>query len=176
MLEEKNSRNVFNFPEGSDGNTLRDEADRIRRNTPPEINQVIDKRTRENIRFYGTQSRETLSHRIVMLEDEWDVERVMGLSAAACALFGLVFGLFKSRVWVLLTWLSVPMLLQFQAQGWSYPLLPLRRLGFRTRQEIDLEKYALKALRGDFHKVVAPAEESAAVARATEAAVNAAKS
>ena len=35
-------------------------------------------------------------------------------------------------------------------QGW-YPLLPLfRRMGIRTRQEIDREKFALKTLRGDF--------------------------
>ncbi len=175
MVEEKSSRNVFNFPEGSDGNPLHDDGDRVRSCTPLAINDAIDKRTGENIRFYGTQSREVISHRISRLDDEWDVERVMGLAAAGCALVGLVFGLFKNRAWALLTWLSVPMLLQFQAQGWSYPLMPLRRWGFRTRHEIDREKYALKALRGDFAKVVAPREESAAVARAAESALNSVK-
>jgi hypothetical protein len=34
--------------------------------------------------------------------------------------------------------------------GW-YPLMPLfRRLGIRTAREIERERYALKALRGDF--------------------------
>lgn len=41
----------------------------------------------------------------------------------------------------------------------------LRRLGVRTREEIDREKYALKALRGDFAEV-AVNSESGAVARA----------
>ena len=35
-------------------------------------------------------------------------------------------------------------------QGW-YPLLPLfRRMGIRTETEIATERYALKAIRGDF--------------------------
>jgi hypothetical protein len=35
------------------------------------------------------------------------------------------------------------------AQGWCPPLTVFRRLGVRTRREIDLERYAIKALRGD---------------------------
>jgi hypothetical protein len=37
-------------------------------------------------------------------------------------------------------------------QGWCPPVPVLRRLGFRTASEIDHERYALKALRGDFEK------------------------
>ena len=38
-------------------------------------------------------------------------------------------------------------------QGW-YPMIPLfRRMGFRSRKEIDREKFALKALRGDFNEI-----------------------
>jgi hypothetical protein len=38
------------------------------------------------------------------------------------------------------------------ATAGGYPLLPLfRRLGLRTSREIARERYALKALRGDFH-------------------------
>jgi hypothetical protein len=32
-------------------------------------------------------------------------------------------------------------------------LIPLRRLGIRTADEINNERYALKALRGDFENV-----------------------
>jgi hypothetical protein len=41
-------------------------------------------------------------------------------------------------------------LFQHAVQGWCPPLPVLRRLGVRTRKEIDRERYALKALRGDF--------------------------
>ena len=35
-------------------------------------------------------------------------------------------------------------------QGWCPPVPVLRRLGIRTREEIERERYALKALAGDF--------------------------
>lgn len=50
--------------------------------------------------------------------------------------------------------------------GW-YPLLPLfRRLGVRSQDEIDRERYALKALRGDFAGVrSAESDQKAEAAR-----------
>jgi hypothetical protein len=45
-------------------------------------------------------------------------------------------------------------MLFLHAAAGPYPLLPLfGRLGVRTRDEIDKEKYALKAMRGDFADV-----------------------
>ena len=41
-------------------------------------------------------------------------------------------------------------LLQQAVQGRCPPVPLFRRLGFRTASEIDHERYALKALRGDF--------------------------
>jgi hypothetical protein len=41
-------------------------------------------------------------------------------------------------------------LFQHALQGWCPPVPVLRRLGFRTMREIDTERYALKAIRGDF--------------------------
>ena len=41
-------------------------------------------------------------------------------------------------------------LVQHAVHGWCPPLAALRRMGVRTRREIDEERYALKALRGDF--------------------------
>jgi hypothetical protein len=40
--------------------------------------------------------------------------------------------------------------LQHAVQGWCPPIPVLRRFGFRTADEINRERYALKALRGDF--------------------------
>jgi hypothetical protein len=48
----------------------------------------------------------------------------------------------------------------------------LRRLGVRTRSEIDREKFALKALRGDFKNVDLP--DRAAEVSAAKGAVQAA--
>jgi len=39
---------------------------------------------------------------------------------------------------------------QHATQGWCPPIPVFRRMGVRTRREINRERYALKALRGDF--------------------------
>jgi hypothetical protein len=44
-------------------------------------------------------------------------------------------------------------LLQHALQGWCPPVPVFRRLGVRTTAEIDRERYALKALRGDFKRL-----------------------
>jgi hypothetical protein len=61
-------------------------------------------------------------------------------------------------------------LLQHALQGWCPPVPFFRSRGVRTAREIDQERYALKALRGDFAKVsdVAAASGWAAVHTAAE--------
>lgn len=62
-------------------------------------------------------------------------------------------------------------LLQHALQGWCPPVPVLRRLGFRTQTEIDEERYALKALRGDFRELVSPSVDPARAADQAMAAV-----
>jgi hypothetical protein len=50
-------------------------------------------------------------------------------------------------------------LLLHGVQGWRPPVPVLRRIGVRTRSEIDREKFALKVLRGDFQSVTTMPEE-----------------
>lgn len=49
-------------------------------------------------------------------------------------------------------------LLQHAVQGWCPPVPILRKLGFRTSYEIEEERRALKALRGDFGSVAENAD------------------
>jgi hypothetical protein len=59
----------------------------------------------------------------------------------------------RSRKWLILPSIVLPFLFQHAMQGWCPPVPLFRRLGVRTREEIDREKYALKALRGDFEEI-----------------------
>ncbi len=59
-------------------------------------------------------------------------------------------------------------LLQHAVQGWCPPLPVFRRMGVRTQTEIDEERAALKALRGDFQNLPA-SPESRGVAPVLEA-------
>lgn len=105
-----------------------------------------------------------IDDRLEELDREWDTERTLEVNAATLALSGTLLGAFSSRRWLLLPGVVTAFLLQHGLQGWCPPLLVLRRLGIRTPQEIEAERYALKALRGDFDN----AGEGYAAARATE--------
>ncbi len=120
--------------------------DRVRRSTASRVNADIDKKTDENIRHYSTLDKLEVSRRIRELDGEWDVERVLEVNASSLALSGLVLSFVANRKWLYLTGGVLAFLLQHGVQGWCPPLPVLRRLGARTRGEIDREKYALKAL------------------------------
>ena len=83
--------------------------------------------------------------RIQALDREWDIERVLEVNASGLALTGLVLGATVDRRWLALTGGVLAFLLQHGVQGWCPPLPVLRRLGFRTRDEINREKHALRS-------------------------------
>jgi hypothetical protein len=128
-------------------------ADRVRANTPPEVNEGIDRDIQMRIQFYSTQDKATTSRRLQDLDREWDIEQVLEAQFASLSLTGLLFGAVSGRKWYLLPLLASGFMLQHAVQGWCPPVGVLRRLGIRTRREIDEERYALKALRGDFEPV-----------------------
>jgi hypothetical protein len=92
-----------------------------------------------------------ISKRIEELEREWDIERLLETNASALILTGAILGLTVSKKWLLLSGGVAGFLLQHAIEGWCPPIPILRKLGVRTRGEIDQEKFALKALRGDFN-------------------------
>lgn len=123
-----------------------DSPDRVRRSTAADVNMRIDRQTDANIRRYSAASREDILRRIDELDREWDIERALEVNASSLALGGLALGLTVNRRWLALPAVVLAFLFQHGFQGWCPPLPVLRRLGFRTRGEIDREKYQLKAL------------------------------
>ena len=121
-----------------------DEVDRVRRSTEPQVNQQIDRQTEDNVLRYSQSDNMVIRRRINALDKEWDVERVLEVNASTLALAGLILGTTVNRKWLYLTGGVLTFLLQHGLQGWCPPLPILRRLGIRTRSEIDREKYALK--------------------------------
>jgi hypothetical protein len=124
--------------------STRSSLDRVRSSTASHVNEEIDHQTDINIHYYKDKSRAEILERIQMLDKEWDIERVLEVNASSLALSGLILGLTKNRKWLFLPGIILPFLLQHGLQGWCPPLPLLRRLGIRTRGEIDREKYDLK--------------------------------
>jgi len=139
--------------------TMPSETDRVRRNTRPDTLTKIDSKIEENIRYYATQPAQVIAQRIRELENEWSIERWLETNASSIALTGLLLGLTVSKKWLLLTGGVLSFLLLHATQGWCPPVPLMRRLGIRTRGEIEREKYALKFLRGDFRSIPSDPEE-----------------
>jgi hypothetical protein len=129
------------------------ELDRVRAHTSAEANREIDEKTRRCVEIYSRKSPQAITRRIEELESEWDIERTLELNASTLALSGLILGVTVNKRWLAVPGIVLPFLFQHAVQGWCPPLPVLRSLGFRSREEIDREKYALKALRGDFDDV-----------------------
>jgi hypothetical protein len=128
-------------------------ADRVRANTAEEINRKIDREIENRVREYSQRSESELTRRINELDHEWDMERLLETNASAAAFTGLVLGITRNRKWLIVPSVVLPFLFQHAIQGWCPPVPIFRRLGVRTRDEIKREKYALKALRGDFEGI-----------------------
>jgi len=111
-----------------------------------------------------------IRRRLDELDEEWDVERMLEANASTVSLIGLSLGFAVDRRWFLLPVAVAGFLFQHAVQGWCPPLPILRSLGFRTQSEIDHERYALKALRGDFRSVPTSSrgEDAAQVLEAVE--------
>jgi hypothetical protein len=135
--------------------TPRPENDRVRRHTTPNGLREIDDQTRSNIRHFGAQSLAELDARITALERKWDMERILETNASLLALSGAVLGLTVNRKWFWLTGGVLGFLAQHALMGWCPPVPVFRQLRVRTQNEIDRERYALKAIRGDFAHVSA---------------------
>lgn len=131
------------------------ELERVRRHTAVRVNQRIDATIAETIYRYAGRTEGAIAARLDELDREWDVERLLEAHAATVALLGAGLATVNRR------WLAVPIgvlgfLLLHATQGWCPPLPVFRRLGARTRGEIEREKFALRFLRGDFDQVRAP--------------------
>jgi hypothetical protein len=126
--------------------------DRVRRHTAASVNERIDRRTERDVLDYAGQGREEMTRRIDALRQEWDMERILEANASALALTGVALGVLVHRRWLFLSAGVLGFLFQHAVQGWCPPVPAFRRMGVRTRQEIDREVYALKFLRGDFDR------------------------
>lgn len=123
--------------------------DRARRHTARSVLRRIDDDTLDHLLEVETKP-ETTSRRLEALDREWDIDRTVEAEAATMGLIGLALGTFVRPAFLALPATVGAAVFLFGTRG-IYPLLPIfRRLGIRTAREIERERYAVKALRGDF--------------------------
>ena len=147
------------------------EGDRDRRYTAAAVLQRIDDETQARLHAVAEAGPERIAERLGELDREWDLDRAIELESSLMGLMGLALGALVRPAFLAAPAVVGAAVFLHATVGW-YPLLPLfRRMGLRTSREIARERYALKALRGDFHSMAtqhgadrpAPAARPAAV-------------
>ena len=127
-------------------------TERVPQATDEELNERICREAEAHVVRHGG-SREEIDRRIAELDREWDIERTLEANAASLALVGIALSVVVSRRFLVLPAAVAGFLLQHALQGWCPPVGLFRRLGIRTQTEIEQERHALKALRGDYAEV-----------------------
>lgn len=150
-------------------------VDRVPEHTAAEINERIAREIEGRVVACAVRVRdakgrlEEIDNRLRELDREWDIERVLQANAAVASLVGVFLAVTVSRKWLVLPAAVAGFLMQHAAQGWCPPLPMFRRWGVRTPSEIARERFALKALRGDFDNL--PGSAKTADAERAQAAL-----
>jgi DUF2892 family protein len=126
-------------------------VNRVPRHTSEEVNRRIERETEERVHSLAMDLN-GINHRLRELDEEWDIERLLEANASALAFTGALLGASVDRRWLALPLVVGAFLFQHAIQGWCPPVPIFRRLGIRTAREIEIERVALKTLRGDFQK------------------------
>jgi hypothetical protein len=129
-------------------------SDAVRSHTPLVVNRRIDEHVEACVRYMSEKNdRAEMSRYLEKLEREWDISRALSVGASAVSALGLLLGRRDGGSWRVLSAVATGLLLQHGLFGFGPMSGLLRLVGVRTRREIDLEKFAIKALRGDFERI-----------------------
>lgn len=134
--------------------------DRVRNHTPITVNQRIDRATERAIARSSAGGGEAIRARPSELRREWDVDRAVLLAFPIAGGASLLAGLRRGRVrrngWLVFFGVQMGFLAWHALVGWCPPAATFRRLGFRTRDEIAVERQRLERQLGELRPGSAP--------------------
>ena len=132
-------------------------ADRVRDHSPQHINLRIARNIDITVQHCIREGREALVERLAEIDREWDIDRVLmanfSIAGGLTYAVGLhhflqrpFFGLGRRRTGLLyVLGAQLGFLLMHASIGWCPPLLVWRRMGVRTKSQIELERSLLLA-------------------------------
>ena len=133
---------------------LEQRVDRVREHTSPAVNRRIDLLAQASADLTIRQGRNAIVHRLAELDHEWDIDRALMANFALIGGSAYLIGLqryadrpfLRPRRKGLLYLVGVQMafLMVHAAVGWCPPVTVLRRLGYRTKSEIETERAYLQ--------------------------------
>jgi len=134
---------------------LNHRVDRVRDHSAHAVNQRIVRDIDRNVEHCIRGGREAISERIAELDREWDIDRALMANFAVVGGIAYGVGVHRYANRPLLSRRRTGFLYFFAAQlgfllmhagvGWCPPMVLWRRLGVRTKTEIELERSLLLA-------------------------------
>ncbi|HEY8942134.1 MAG TPA: DUF2892 domain-containing protein [Cellvibrio sp.] len=124
---------------------LPDTVHRVALHTSDKVNIQIAEATQRSIAYYRSHPAE-IPARLKKLDREWDIERILETNASTLIVISSILGFTTSSLFFVIPLLVGGFLLQHALQGWCPPLPVMRRIGFRTASEIEVERKALEKM------------------------------
>ncbi len=134
---------------------LAEPTDRVRAHSPDALNRRVDLLTEASVASVTRSGHDAIVKRMAELDREWDIDRALMLNSAIA---GGIFFVASMRRFARSRWMGPrrnPFVRGLAAQfvflalhalvGWSPPAALYRRLGFRTKPEIEAERRQLRA-------------------------------
>lgn len=134
---------------------LRPRPDRIRDHSAHKVNESIALMTRARAEESVRQGPDSIVRRLAELDHEWDIDRVLMANFAVAGGVAYTLGLRRPRRpfanspngFATLLGVQLGFLLMHATLGWCPPMAVWRRLGVRSKAEIEAERaYLLEAL------------------------------
>ncbi len=130
--------------------------DRVREHSAEAVNRRIDQRTESSVNTATRGGRDTVQRRLTELDYEWDVDRALMLNFAVLGAASFAVGMRRyanspmlgprRKGFLYLFGAQLAFLAMHAVVGWCPPSALFRRLGFRTKPEIEAER--LQLIRG----------------------------
>ena len=126
--------------------------DRIRDHSPESVNRRLDQLTEASLATAIRGGRDAVQRRMTELDYEWDIDRALMLNFAVAGGTALALGLHRfvkgpsfvrRKGFFYLLGAQLAFLAMHAVVGWCPPTALFRRLGYRTRPEIEAERLAL---------------------------------
>lgn len=139
---------------------LEHRKDRVREHSSPSVNQRIDLTAQASIDRTISRGRDQVVRRLAELDHEWDIDRALMANFATVGGAAFVIGLDRyssasplsrrPKGFLYLVGVQMAFLMVHATLGWCPPVPLFRRLGYRTKLEIDTEREVLLRALEDF--------------------------
>jgi hypothetical protein len=130
-------------------------GDRVREHSAQHVNRRIARDIEISVQHHTREGRDSVQRRLAELDSEWDIDRVLmaNLAVVGGATYGIGLARYAHGSWwsgrrtglLYVVGVQLGFLLMHASIGWCPPAAVFRRLGVRTKSEIELERSMLEA-------------------------------